>query len=84
MCHRQRVASEGYTKKGVCKLSRTELYIITRMREYVDKVRLGTWVFFSSEVLENGTPVTDQEYSLNLLIASWTIRKTNRLTLGTK
>ena len=84
MCHRQRVASEGYTKKGVCELNRTELYIITRMREYVDKDRLGTWIFFSSEVLENGTPVTDQEYSLNLLIASWTIRKTNRLTLGTK
>ena len=46
------------------------------------------WVFgfffFSSEVLENGTPVTDKEYSLSLLIASWTVRKTNRLTLGTK
>lgn len=42
----QRVASEGYTKKGVCELSRTELYIITRMRKYVDKVRQGTWIFF--------------------------------------
>ena len=55
------------------------------MREYVDKVLLGIWIFFfSSEVLENGTPVTDKEYSLSLLIASWTVRKTNRLTLGTK
>lgn len=70
----QRVANEGYRKKGVCELSRNQNYTLSQ--GWGSLWRKFYWVlgcfFFSSVVLDNyiGTPTADQEYSLSLLIAS--------------